>query len=100
MNKGARPYVEKAEINALGGLSVLYTGIHLDQGDLDVWEAILHAARMQDLGAECRVTAYRLLKLLGKSDTGKNRKILDVAISRLKATALQIKTGKRSYEEV
>jgi hypothetical protein len=98
IGKGHRPYVEQMEINALGGISIFYTGALLDQGDLNVWETVLHLARMQELGSECRVTAYRLLKILGKTDTGKNRKILDKYISRLKATALQVKVGKHSYE--
>lgn len=98
IGKGGRPYVEQVEINSLGGISIYYTGVLLDQGDLDVWETVLHLARMQELGSECRVTAYRLLKVLGKTDTGKNRKILDKHISRLKATALQIKVGRFSYE--
>ncbi|GLO58602.1 hypothetical protein PPUJ20066_46380 [Pseudomonas putida] len=98
LRKGGRPYVEQMEVNALGSVSILYTGILLDQGDLDVWEAVLHLARMQELGVECRITAYRLLKLLGKTDSGKNRRILDLSISRLKATALQVKVGKYSYE--
>jgi len=98
IGKGCRPYVEQVEINSLGGISIFYTGALLDQGDLDVWETVLHLARTQELGSECRVTAYRLLKVLGKTDTGKNRKILDKHVSRLKATALQVKVGKYSYE--
>ena len=98
IRKGHRPYVEQVEINALGGISIVYTGALLDQVDLDVWETVLHLARAHELGSECRVTAYRLLKMLGKTDTGKNRTILDKCISRLKATALQVRVGKHSYE--
>ena len=98
VGKGRRPYLERAEINALGGINILYTGALLDQGDLDVWETVLHLARAQDLSSECRVTAYRLLKTLGRTDTGNNRAILDRRLSRLKATALQIRAGKLSYE--
>lgn len=98
ISKGHRPYLERVEIHALGGISILYTGALLDQGDLDVWETVLHLARMQELGAECRVTAYRLLKDLGKTDTGKNRAILDKHLSRMKATALQVRVGEHSYE--
>ena len=98
MRKGAHPYVEQMEVSALGGVSILYTGALLDQGDLDVWAAVLHLARMQELGEECRITAYRLLKVLGKTDTGKNRRVLDLSISRLKATALQVKVGRYAYE--
>lgn len=98
MKTGARHYVEQLEISSLGDASVMYTGVLLDQGDLDVWEAVLHCSRTQEWGAECRVTAYRLLKILGKNDSGKNRTNLDLSISRLKATALKIKLGRISYE--
>lgn len=98
ISRGRRPYVEGAEIHAQSGYSVLYTGALLDQGDLDVWETVMHMARTQALGAECRVTAYRLLKVLGRTDTGKNRQILNKHLSRLKATALQLRCGGHSYE--
>lgn len=98
MRKGLHPYVEQMEVSALGSVSILYTGALLDQDDLDVWAAVLHLARMQKLGEECRITAYRLLKVLGKTDSGKNRRVLDLSISRLKATALQVKVGRYAYE--
>ncbi len=98
VSKGYRPYFERVKINAIGGISIIYTGALLDQGDLDVWETVLHLARRQKLGSECRVTAYRLLKELGKTDTGKNRSILDRHLSRMNATALQIRVGGHSYE--
>ncbi|WP_241177291.1 plasmid replication initiator TrfA [Pseudomonas chlororaphis] len=98
ISKGHRPYLERVKIHALGGISIYYTGALLDQGDLDVWETVLHLARMQELGAECRVTAYRLLKDLGRTDTGKNRAILDRHLSRMKATALQVQVSEHSYE--
>ncbi|HDS1710915.1 TrfA protein [Pseudomonas sp. SbB1] len=95
---GDRPYLERVKVYSLGGISMVYTGAILDQGDLNVWGAVLHQAQEQELGSECKVTAYRLLKLLGKTDSGKNRKDLEACISRLKATALQIEVGGYSYE--
>ena len=74
-----------------------YTGERLDQGDLDVWESVLHAVRLQDLGSQCRVTSYALLKLMGKTDTGKNRVTLNKRITRLVASALTVKQGRYSY---
>jgi hypothetical protein len=79
-------------------VDILYTGQRLDQGDLDVWQGVLHTARLQGLGDECRVTAYQLLKTLGKTDTGKNRDILDRRLSRMNASAVRIKIGRYSYE--
>lgn len=98
IKKGARPYLEQQEILAQRGIHIIYTGARLDQGDLDVWETVLHIARLQALGNECRVSAYQLLKALGKTDTGKNRKVLDRHLSRMKATALIVKVDKFSYE--
>jgi hypothetical protein len=79
-------------------VDILYTGQRLDQGDLDMWQGVLHTARLQGLGDECRVTAYQLLKPLGKTDTGKNRDILDRRLSRMNASAVRIKIGRYSYE--
>ncbi|MDD1016978.1 plasmid replication initiator TrfA [Pseudomonas rubra] len=95
---GDRTYLERVKVYSLGGISMFYTGALLNQGDLNVWGAVLHQAQEQELGEECKVTAYRLLKLLGKTDSGKNRRDLDACISRLKATALQIEVGEYSYE--
>ena len=96
--KGARPYWERQKIHAQEGINIIYTGARLDQGDLDVWETVLHLVRRQALGDECRVTAYHLLKVLGKTDTGKNRQILNRRLSRMKATGVDVNVGKFSYE--
>jgi hypothetical protein len=95
--KRNRTYLERQEIHAQDGIRIVYTGTRLDQGDLDVWETALHLIS-KSLSDECRITIYQLLKLLGKTDTGKNREILNCRLSRLKATALDIKVGSYSYE--
>lgn len=98
IKKGARPYLERQKIHAQEGIDIIYTGARLDQGDLDVWETVLHIVRQQVLGDECRVTAYHLLKMLGKTDTGKNREILNRRLSRMKATGVEVCVSKFSYE--
>ncbi|TQE98262.1 MAG: hypothetical protein FKY71_14755 [Spiribacter salinus] len=97
IRKGRRRYLEAEQIAAIDGIEVRYTGQRLDQGDLDVWEALLHAVRDQDLGSECRATSYALLKLMGKTDTGKNRKTLQTRIERLRANAIRLKQGRHVY---
>ena len=59
IRRGARRYMKRERIAALEGIEIYYTGERLDQGDLDVWEMILHIARLQGRGNECRVTAYQ-----------------------------------------
>ncbi|MDD3610677.1 MAG: plasmid replication initiator TrfA [Halothiobacillaceae bacterium] len=95
--KGKRRYIDGEQLAALDGIEIRYTGQRLDQGDLDVWESVLHAVRLQELGSQCRVTSYALLKLMGKTDTGKNRATLNKRITRLVASALTIKQGRYSY---
>jgi hypothetical protein len=97
IKRGARRYLERQEVHAQDGVTVRYTGARLDQGDLDVWETVLHTVRAQELGDDCRVTAYQLLKALDKRDTGGNRDVLERRLARLKATALDVKVGRYSY---
>ena len=95
--KGKRRYIDGEQLAALDGIEIRYTGQRLDQGDLDVWESVLHAVRLQEMGSQCRVTSYALLKLMGLTDTGKNRVTLNKRITRLVASALTVKQGRYSY---
>ena len=95
--KGRRRYINGEDLAAVEGVTIRYKGERLDQGDLDVWESVLHAVRLQELGSQCRVTSYALLKLMGKTDTGKNRATLNKRITRLVASALTVKQGRYSY---
>lgn len=95
--KRRRRYINGEDLAAIDGISIRYKGERLDQGDLDVWESVLHAVRLQELGSQCRVTSYALLKLMGKTDTGKNRATLHTRIERLVANALTVKQGRYSY---
>lgn len=95
--KGRRRYINGEDLAAVDGVTIRYKGERLDQGDLDVWESVLHAVRLQELGSQCRVTSYALLKLMGKTDTGKNRATLQTRIERLVANAVTVKQGRYTY---
>lgn len=95
--KGRRRYINGEDLAAVDGVTIRYKGERLDQGDLDVWESVLHAVRLQELGSQCRVTSYALLKLMGKTDTGKNRTTLHNRIERLVANAVTVKQGRYTY---
>jgi hypothetical protein len=97
IRKGRRRYFKAEQLAALDGIEIRYTGERLDQGDLDVWESVLHAVRLQELGSQCRVTSYALLKLMGKTDTGKNRATLYERITRLRANAVEVRQGRYCY---
>lgn len=95
--KKRREYINGEDLAAIDGVTIRYRGERLDQGDLDVWESVLHAVRLQEVGWQCRVTSYALLKLMGKTDTGKNRATLHDRIERLVAAAVTIKQIRYTY---
>lgn len=95
--KGRRRYINGEDLAAIDGVTIRYKGERLDQGDLDVWASVLHAVRLQALGEQCRVTSYALLKMMGKTDTGKNRATLQARIERLRANAITMKQGRYSF---
>ena len=79
------------------GITVKYTGIQLNQIDLDVWEAIVHKARDQPLGAHCVFSAHELLKVLGLPTGNSQHKSLHRTIMRLIACAVEITHNNKSY---
>lgn len=97
IRRGPRRYLDRERVAAIEGVEIEYTGQRLDQGDLDVWECVLHMARSQGMGQECRFTAYAMLKMLGKADTGGNREVLHKKLLRLRANAVEMKQRRFSY---
>ena len=97
VKKGRRRFLKGEKLAALDGIEIHYTGERLDQNDLDLYESILHIGRLQELGSQCRITSYALLKLMGKTNSGANRATLRTRIERLRANAVRIKQGRYTY---
>ncbi len=100
VRKGRRRLLEQETIAAMEGVEIRYTGPRLSQGDLDVYESLLHILRDQPLGKVCYTTSYALLKIMGKKDTGGrggNREVLHRSLMRLGATMVEIETRSYSY---
>jgi hypothetical protein len=97
VGKGRRSYINGEDLTAVDGVTIRFKGEQLDQGDLDVYLGVLHLLRGQVMGCKCRVTAYSLLRLLGRTDSGKNRTILHERIERLVANAVTVRQGKHVY---
>lgn len=96
LRSGNRAYFKNKQVAAYGDLEIFYTGLQLDQEDLSLWDNIVHLARGEESGSECRTTSYALLKLIGKTDNGANRTILEGRIDRLKATSVKINSKKHN----
>ena len=65
-----RQYMKRELLAVQNGMEIRFTGMQLNQSDLEIWEQALHLARMHPLGTHCDFTAHAFLKALGRS-TGK-----------------------------
>ena len=72
-----------------------YTGVRLDQADLDVWLTALHLSREQGLGARVVCSERAFLRALGRST--KNVEWLRIVLDRLTACAVKIARERRTY---
>jgi ribosome-associated protein YbcJ (S4-like RNA binding protein) len=95
--RGKRPHLKRELMASVEGISITYTGLRLCQDYLTLWECLVHVAREQQLGTRCEVTTYQLLKVLGKQDTGGNRKVLLDQLAVLQATAVEVSQGRQTY---
>ena len=93
-----RKYLKNVLLAVQGDCSIHYTGEQLSQSDKDFLMAALHLARQHPLGHVCHFRGHAFLKLLGRSDSAPNYAWLDATITRLIATAVKIRVGKRTFE--
>ena len=97
VRRGRRKYLERRIIATWTNTTIRYTGIGLDQADLDVWLTLLHIAREQGLGTEIQVTIHGLLKALGRCTGKRDHEWVKVVIARLTACTVEITTGQKTY---
>jgi hypothetical protein len=101
IGRGPRERLQDVVIASVQGTEIRYSGLQLDQGDLDVWTMLLHLLREQTLGSKTRLTGYQMLQWLGKKDTGGkggNRDTLDTRLNRLHANTLNVRGGRYQYQ--
>ena len=79
------------------GIEIRFTGIQLNQSDLDVWEQALHSARQHPLGTRCEFTAHSFLKALGRSTGKAQHEDLKNNFARLSGCSVEITVAGRTY---
>lgn len=85
-----RTFVKNELLASVDGVEVRFTGQRFNQTDLDLWEMLVHLARLQPLGNRVDFTAHALLKALGRG-TGKSQHAqLHEEIVRLRAGTSEI----------
>jgi hypothetical protein len=77
-------------IATVEGIEIRFLGTRPNQTDLDVWEMLLHLARLQPLSSEVQFTAHAMLKALGRGTGGKHHEELKEQIARLAAGMAEI----------
>lgn len=61
-----KTHKKRTLIAAVEGYEIRFKGETFNQTDLDVWEMLLHLARLQPLGTKVEFSAHALLKELGR----------------------------------
>ena len=92
-----RRTLQRELLAAQKGTTVRFTGIQLNQSDLDVWEQAVHLARQHPLGDECVFSAHSFLKGIGRRSGGSQHEQLKNVIARLTACAVEISQDGRTY---
>lgn len=78
-----KTYAKRTIIAAVEGYEIRFLGTSFNQTDLDVWEMLLHLARLHPMGKEVEFTAHSLLKELGRGTGGKDHEQLKEELARL-----------------
>ena len=92
-----RRYMKRELLAVQKGMEIRFTGMQLNQSDLDVWEQALHLARRHPLGTRCDFSANEFLKALGRSTGKPMHEWLKDAFSRLIGCAVEITHGPHTY---
>lgn len=74
-------FTEMTLIASAHSIEIYYLGKRLNQDNLEIWEMLLHFAKLQPLNSEVRFTAQVMLKALGRDTGDKGRMQLRKEIS-------------------
>ena len=92
-----RKYLKRVHLKTHQGIEIHFTGMQLDQSDLDVWEHSLHLARQHPLGTECHFSARSFLKDIRRSTGKRDYEWLKDSFGRLAGAVVDITHGDLTY---
>ena len=90
VSKDRQVHKNRTMVAAVEGYDIRFKGEMFNQTDLDLWEMLLHLARLQPLGTEVEFAAHSLLKNLGRGTGGKDHEDLKEQLMRLIGGAVEI----------
>lgn len=92
-----RQYLKGEFLAAQQGIEIRFTGMQLDQSDLDVWEQAVHLARQHPLGTQCHFTTHGFLQALGRPTGGDHHEWLKDVFRRLGGCFIEITQNRLTY---
>lgn len=96
VQRGQRAAMQRERIDAVGTYEIVYTGVTLDTGDLEVYEEILHRSR-RSLGRTTHFRTREFLQAVGRASGKSQRDWLLKSLSRLSGCEIEISSGGKSY---
>lgn len=92
-----RRYLKGEILASQPGITIRFTGMQLDQYDLDVWEQTIQLAAKRPLGNMCYFKIKAFLHNLGRKDGKSERDCLMDSFRRQMASGVEIKQGPHTY---
>ncbi len=92
-----REYIKGQLLATREGIKIRFTGMQLDQSDLEVWEQAAELCRSHPLGNICHFTIHGFLKSLGRNTGKRDHEWLKDVFRRLGSSLVEITHGRYTY---
>lgn len=97
VRKGRRALVKDEPIFTMSQYEVAFSGEHLDQNDLEVWDTLMYLAKERKVDNELRITLYDLCQQMRLSyNQERSKKLVERAL-RLKFGMVSIKIDSKMF---
>lgn len=97
VRKGKRRLVKDEQIFTMSQYEVLFSGEHLDQNDLELWDTLIYLAKERNVENELRITLYDLCQQMRLSPTKTAYENLILRASRLQFGQVKISADKKHF---
>lgn len=97
VRKGRRALVKDEPIFTMSQYEVAFSGEHLDQNDLELWDTFMYLAKERNVDNELRITLYDLCQQMRLSQTKTAYDALLARTKRLKFGVVAIKTDSKEF---
>ena len=97
VRKGRRALVKDEPIFTMSQYEVAFSGEHLDQNDLELWDTLMYLAKNRQVDTELRITLYDLCQQMRLTDAKSNYERLTTRAKRLAFGKVSIKANNKEY---